>query len=132
MNNNRVTATLLLSCPDQKGLVATVSNFIYITNGNIIHADQHTDQEKGVFLQRVEWDMNGFAIPREELMNAFAPVAKQFGMTWEVRFSDYVPKIAILVSRQPHCMYDLLSDGVWVSLVQRCHWSSAITMIWRM
>ena len=132
MNNNRVTATLLLSCPDQKGLVATVSNFIYINNGNIIHADQHTDQEKGVFLQRVEWDMNGFAIPREELMNAFAPVAKQFGMTWEVRFSDYVPKIAILVSRQPHCMYDLLSDGVWVSLVQRCHWSSAITMIWRM
>lgn len=109
MNNNRFTATLLLACPDQRGLVATVSDFIYRHNGNIIHADQHTDQEKGVFLQRVEWDMHGFAIPRAELITAFGPVARQFTMTWEVRFSDYVPKIAILVSREPHCMHDLLS-----------------------
>ncbi len=86
-----------------------MSDFIYRNNGNIIHADQHMDPEKGVFLQRVEWDMRGFSINREDVHKAFAPIAEQFQMTWEVRFSDYLPKIAILVSRQPHCLYDLLS-----------------------
>lgn len=59
-NKSRATAILLISCPDQKGLVATVSDFIYRNQGNIIHADQHTDQEKGIFLQRVEWDYADF------------------------------------------------------------------------
>ena len=54
------TAVLLLSCPDQRGLVASVSDFIYRHKGNIVHADQHTDREQGVFLQRVEWDKDGF------------------------------------------------------------------------
>ena len=58
------TATLLLSCRDQKGLVAAVSDFLYRNNGNIVHADQHTDLEEGVFLQRVEFELGGFAIAR--------------------------------------------------------------------
>ncbi len=109
MNEEGVTAVLLLSCPDQKGLVAGVSDFLYRNNGNIIHADQHTDQEEGTFLQRVEWELAGFDVPREEIARAFQPIAERFGMTWSLQFSDYVPRIAVFVSRLPHCLYDLLA-----------------------
>ena len=104
-----VTATLLLSCPDQKGLVASVSDFLYRNDGNIIHADQHTDAEQGLFLQRVEWELAGFRVPREEIAEAFRPIAERFGMTWSLHFSDYLPRIAVFVSQQAHCMYDLLA-----------------------
>jgi formyltetrahydrofolate deformylase len=125
MAESPVTATLLISCRDQKGLVAAVSDFLYRNNGNIIHADQHTDtsahsarsgqvslntdQEEGVFLQRVEWELRDFAIERDEIAQAFRPIAERFGMTWSLRFSDYVPRIAVFVSKLPHCMYDLLA-----------------------
>ncbi|MDZ4278773.1 MAG: formyltetrahydrofolate deformylase [Dehalococcoidia bacterium] len=109
MPDQGVTAVLLLSCPDQKGLVAAVSDFLYRHDGNIIHADQHTDQEEGVFLQRVEWELSGFGIAREEIREGFQPIADRFGMEWSLRFSDYVPRIAIFVSKLPHCLYDLLA-----------------------
>ena len=109
MNDRAVTAVLLLSCPDQKGLVASVSDFLYRNDGNIIHADQHTDAEEGIFLQRVEWELAGFRIPREEIAEAFRPIAERFGMTWSLHFSDYTPRIAVLVSKEAHCMYDLLA-----------------------
>lgn len=108
-NNNNVTATLLISCPDQKGLVASVSNFIYQNGGNIIHADQHTDLEKKVFLQRVEWELKGFGIPRENIKKEFSTIADKFKMNWQLHFSDYVPKIAVLVSKSEHCLYDILA-----------------------
>ena len=104
-----VTAVLLLSCADQKGLVAAVSDFLYQNQGNLIHADQHTDQEEGVFLQRVEWELEGFALPREEIEAAFQPIAERFEMTWSLSFSDAVPRIAVFVSKLPHCLYDLLA-----------------------
>ena len=104
-----VTAVLLLSCADQKGLVAAVSDFLYRHQGNIIHADQHTDQEEGVFLQRVEWELDGFALLREEIEAAFQPIAERFQMTWSLSFSDAVPRIAVFVSKLPHCLYDLLA-----------------------
>src|SRR3972149_6327676 len=109
MAGQGVTAVLLLSCPDQKGLVAAVSDFLYRNDGNIIHADQPTAAEKGIFLQRVEWELEGFAIPRAQIAAAFRPMARRFGMTWSLHFSDYVPRIAVFASRQPHCMYDLLA-----------------------
>jgi len=108
MNAEAITATLLLSCPDQKGLVAGVSDFIYRNDGNILHADQHTDQEEGTFLQRVEWELAGFRIPRAGIAEAFQPLAQRFGLSWELRFSDNAPRVAILVSRLDHCLYDLL------------------------
>jgi len=108
-DNDSVTAVLLLSCADQKGLVASVSDFLFRHDGNIIHADQHTDAEEGVFLQRVEWELQGFAIKRDEIEQAFRPLADRFGMTWSLHYSDYVPRIAVFVSRQGHCMYDLLA-----------------------
>lgn len=103
------TATLLVSCPDQRGLVAAVSNFIFELDGNIIHADQHTDLEEGTFLQRVEWELEGFGLERSAIADTFAPVAAGFGMHWSLRFSDDRAKVAILVSKQAHCLYDLLA-----------------------
>ncbi len=109
MMTNGVTAVLLLSCRDQKGLVAAVSDFLYRNDGNIVHADQHTDHEEGIFLQRVEWELDGFAVPRDEIGGAFRPIAERFDMSWSLRFSDYVPRVAILVSKLHHCMYDILA-----------------------
>ena len=109
MAGEGVTAVLLLSCSDQKGLVAAVSDFLYRHDGNIIHADQHTDQEEGVFLQRVEWELAGFAVPRDEIAQAFRPIAERFQMSWRLHFSDEVPRLALFVSKLPHCPYDLLA-----------------------
>jgi formyltetrahydrofolate deformylase len=103
------TAVLLISCPDRPGIVAAVSDFIFRAGGNIIHADQHTDRQEGVFLQRLEWELDGFAIPRDEIAAAFDPIARRFDMRWRLRFSDHRPRVAVLVSRQGHCMYDLLA-----------------------
>jgi formyltetrahydrofolate deformylase len=109
MPDQPVTATLLISCSDQKGLVAAVSAFLYENDGNIIHADQHTDQEEGVFLQRVEWELEGFKIGRDDIAAAFEPIAGRFGMEWTLRFSDYTPRVAVFVSKLPHCLYDVLA-----------------------
>jgi formyltetrahydrofolate deformylase len=109
MPEQPVTATLLISCRDQRGLVASVSDFLFRNDGNIIHADQHTDKEESVFLQRVEWELNGFRIAREGIAEAFAPIAGKFGMEWSLRFSDYVPRVALFTSKLPHCLYDLLA-----------------------
>ena len=109
MTEANVTAVLLLSCRDQKGLVAAVSDFLYRNNGNIVHADQHTDREEGVFLQRVEWELAGFGVARNEIEAAFRPIAERFEMAWSLRFSDYVPRVAVLASKLHHCMYDILA-----------------------
>jgi formyltetrahydrofolate deformylase len=103
------TAVLLLSCPDQRGLVAAVSDFLFRHHGNIVHADQHTDRERGLFVQRVEWELTGFDIARGDIAEAFRPLAERFGMDWSLRFSDHVPRLALLVSKLPHCLYDLLA-----------------------
>ena len=102
------TATLLISCPDQKGLVAKFANFIYSNGGNIIHADQHTDFAPGLFLTRIEWQLAGFNLPREIIGAAFNAIATPLQASWQLHFSDTVPRIAIWVSRQDHCLYDLI------------------------
>jgi formyltetrahydrofolate deformylase len=108
MARDTTAAVLLLSCQDQKGLVAGTSDFIYRNNGNIVHADQHVDAEAGLFLQRIEWELADFRIPRAELADVFRPIAEKFGMQWQLHFSDYVPRVAIFVSKLEHCLYDLL------------------------
>ena len=104
------SAVLLLSCPDQRGLVAAVADFIAGHGGNILHADQHRDVvgERTVFFQRVEFELDGFGIARDEIAAAFAPIAERFGMTADVRFTDRPIPTALLASRQPHCLADLL------------------------
>ncbi len=105
---NRQTAILLVSCPDQRGLVAKIANFIYANGGNIIHADQHTDFAAGLFLTRIEWQLEGFNLPRELIAPAFASVAQPLQADWKLHFSDTIPRIAIWVSRQEHCLFDLI------------------------
>ncbi len=102
------TATLLISCPDQKGLVAKIANFIYSNGGNIIHADQHTDFSAGLFLTRIEWQLAGFNLPREIIGAAFNAIAQPLQAQWQLHFSDSVPRIAIWVSKQDHCLLDLI------------------------
>lgn len=102
------TATLLISCPDQKGLVAKLSNFIYANGGNIVHADQHTDFAAGLFLSRIEWQLEGFHLPRDLIGPAFQAIAEPLQAQWQLHFSDTVPRLAIWVSKQDHCLFDLL------------------------
>lgn len=102
------TATLLISCPDQRGLVAKIANFVYANGGNIVHTDQHRDQEAGLFLSRVEWQLEGFNLPRPLIGPAFSAIAQPLNASWRLQFSDTVPRIAIWVSRQDHCLLDLL------------------------
>ena len=103
-----VRAILLASCRDQRGIVAAVSDFVHRNGGNILDFDQHSDVDDGTFLMRLSWDLAGFAIPREGILEAVRPIAARFGMHWEVRFSDHVPRMAIFVSKLDHCLFDLL------------------------
>lgn len=105
---NRSTATLLISCPDRQGLVAKIANFIYANGGNIIHADQHTDFAAGLFLTRIEWQLEGFHLPRELIAPAFGAIAQPLEAQWQLHFSDTIPRLAIWVSRQEHCLFDLI------------------------
>ena len=102
------TAILLISCPDQQGLVAKIANFIYANGGNIVHADQHRDQEAGLFISRIEWQLEGFNLPQELIGPAFGAIATPLEATWRLHFSDDVPRLAIWASRQDHCLLDLL------------------------
>ncbi|MGB9402271.1 MAG: formyltetrahydrofolate deformylase [Candidatus Acidiferrales bacterium] len=102
------SAVLLVSCPDQKGLNAAIADFIFRNNGNILHADEHQDEELGLFLMRVEWDLSDFAIEMREFSRHFVPIADKFKMEWRVALSSYRPGVALFVSRYDHCLVDLL------------------------
>lgn len=102
------TAILLLSCPDQKGLVATIADFVFRHNGNILHADEHADEESNLFLMRVEFDPADFDIPLTDFARHFNPIAERFHITWRLAESAPRQKMAILVSRYDHCLVDLL------------------------
>ncbi len=102
------TATLLISCPDQKGLVAAIADFLLRHNANILHADQHQDAELKLFLMRVEWDLAGFNLAEPDFEPAFRPIAEKFQMNWRLALSSVRPKLAIFVSKYDHCLADLL------------------------
>ncbi len=101
-------AILLISCRDQKGITAAVTNFIFQHQGNIIHADQHIDEQSNTFFMRIEWTLDGFKLKREDIKQAFSVIAKSFNMTWKLSFSDQKTRVAIFVSKHLHCLYDLL------------------------
>jgi formyltetrahydrofolate deformylase len=114
--NNR-TAVLLIHCPDRRGIVASVTDFLHKNNGNIIHLDQHVDEQNRVFFMRVEWEMEGFNIPKEEFSKYFMySVGNSFDMHFELRFTDRKMRVALFVSKLSHCLYDVLSryvSGEW-------------------
>lgn len=100
------SAVLLIICPDQKGLVATVSGELYNFGANIIHADQHQDHEEGLFFMRVEWSLDSFDLAGFRV--AFEAIAVRFGMDWQLKVSTERPRVAIFVSQHLHCLADLL------------------------
>ncbi len=104
----RSSAVLLISCPDQKGLVAAVSDFIFRRGGNILHTDEHTDADSAWFLMRVEFDPAGFTLPLNDVAREFGPIAQKFEMDWRLAQPGERKKMAILVSKYDHCLVDLL------------------------
>ena len=104
------SAILLIHCPDQKGIVASVTEFIFKNNGNIIYLDQHVDPYKKIFFMRIEWDLDNFSIPNDKIGEYFNTlIGKKYNMQWRLHFSSDVPRMAIFVSKLPHCLYDILS-----------------------
>ena len=102
------TATLLITCPDTKGIVAAIADFLYQHNANILHADQHQDAENSLFLMRVEWDLKDFSLDEVSFAKAFESIAKNYKMTWELKLSKDKQRMAIMVSQYDHCLADLL------------------------
>ena len=102
------SAILLISCPDRKGEVATIADFVFRHGGNILHADEHGDEESGLFLMRVEFDPKDFDVPLAEFGKHFSPVAEAFAMKWRLAQSTHRPRMIIFVSKYYHCLVDLL------------------------
>ena len=102
------TAILQLICADRPGLVSELSGWVAANGGNIRHADHHTDAGAGLFLSRIEWSLEGFGLPREAIAPAAAALAARLGGEGQLHFSDVPPRVAIFVSRQDHCLVDLL------------------------
>ncbi|NDW10574.1 formyltetrahydrofolate deformylase [Dysgonomonas sp. 520] len=110
-------AIILMHCPDQPGLVASVTDFINVNGGNIINLEQHVDKQENVFFMRVEWDIQNFLIPKDKIGEYFQTMyAGKFGMTFRLYFNDYKPKMAVFVSKMSHCLFDILARytaGEW-------------------
>jgi formyltetrahydrofolate deformylase len=107
-HSNENVATLLVSCPDRRGLVAALAQLLYGHGANILDADQHTDRESKHFFQRIHFDLSEMHTDRLGLEKAIAEVAERFEMTWSIHWGAHRKRMAIFVSRYDHCLYDLL------------------------
>ncbi len=111
------SAILLVHCPDTTGIVAAITEFIFKNSGNIIDLAQHVDSENKIFFMRVEWSLDEFIIPNDKIGEYFQTlIAEKFNMTWNLSISSQIPRMAIFVSKLPHCLYDILSriqTGEW-------------------
>ena len=102
------TAILQLICPDRPGLVSELSGWVSANGGNIRHADHHTDSGAGLFLSRLEWDLEGFGLPSSSLPEAVQALSARLGGEGQLHFSDQQRRVALFVSKQDHCLLDLL------------------------
>lgn len=103
-------AILLIHCKDQPGIVVAITDFIFKNKGNILNLDQHVDSEHQKFFMRVEWDLEKFSLATDDIGKEFeAAVGSRFGMQWQLHFSNDEPRMAVFVSKLPHCFYDILS-----------------------
>jgi formyltetrahydrofolate deformylase len=107
------TARLLIWCPDSKGIIAAASGFLAAHGANILEADQHSDPDDGAFCMRLEFDTAGMDLGRAEFPAAWREVAERFRMDWRVAYAADRRRMGLLVSKQDHCLHDLL-------LRQRC------------
>ena len=102
-------AILIVQCPDQKGIVAEVSRFLYSYQGNILEVDQHIDEEMGRFFMRAAWELDSFVLKKDEISERFqTEVAARFGMEFSLHFNFPKPRMAIFVSKLSHCLFDIL------------------------
>lgn len=111
------TAILLMHCPDSPGILATLTDFINVNNGNIVYLDQYVDRIKHIFFMRIEWELEKFVIPKNKIEEYFHTLyAVKFNISFRLYFNDYVPRMAIFVSKMSHCIYDMLARytaGEW-------------------
>lgn len=111
------TAIMLLHCPDRQGIINDVTRFITDNRGNIVYLDQYVDTIDSRLFMRIEWDLENFLIPRENIKEYInTMIARKYDMYFKVYFSDIRPRMAIFVSRMSHCIYDLLARykaGEW-------------------
>ena len=111
------TATMLIHCPDEKGIILSVTNYISRNNGNIVDLDQHVDGEQKIFFMRVEWTLSDFNIQRENVGAHFgSEVAQKYQMQYTIHFRDEKIRMALMASKMDHCFNDILSrykSGEW-------------------
>ena len=107
------TARLLIWCPDRKGIIAAASGFLAECEANILEADQHADPDDGAFCMRLEFETAGMNVGPDEFPARFQALADRFNMDWRIEYSTHRKRAAILVSKEDHCLHDLL-------LRQRC------------
>jgi len=116
-NRQPYSATLLIYCDDKRGIIAAVTDFVNEHDGNIIYLDQYVDAEDKVFYMRVEWELKNFVISPDKIDTIFKEsLAKRFNMKYKLHFSDERLRMAVFVSKLPHCLYDILSrshSGEW-------------------
>ncbi|MBO4602085.1 MAG: formyltetrahydrofolate deformylase [Salinivirgaceae bacterium] len=104
------TATILMHCDDQIGIVAKVTEFIQNNRGNILALDQHVDHEEGQFFMRIMWDLAEFVIPKDKIQDYFQTlIASAYNMQFKVYFSEDKPRMALFVSKMDHCLFDILA-----------------------
>lgn len=102
------TVILQMICPDRPGLVSELAGWVAANGGSIRHADHHTDSGAELFLSRIEWQLQGFGIPRDVLPEAAQALGQRLGGEAQLHFSDEYPRVAIFASKQSHCLQDLL------------------------
>ena len=111
------SAILLIHCPDQKGLITAVTQFLLDYNANVIDLDEHVEREEGIFFMRVHFELEGFDLGKDEIASVFnTQVASRFEMNWQLYFTDKMPRMALFVSKSSHCLYDILGryqGGEW-------------------
>ena len=104
------TAILLIHCPDDKGIVLSITDFIFKNKGNIVDLDQHVEGERKIFFMRVEWSISDFSIPKDKIGEYFDTlICHKYKMRWELHYRTEKPKMAIMVSKMDHCFNDILS-----------------------
>jgi formyltetrahydrofolate deformylase len=99
----------LIQCEDRKGLLATISQWFYTRGYNILHCQQHSDTRSSRYYMRIELDLKDLNTTRKELQDQFGEFAKPLKLNWKCNFTDYQERVAILVSKTSHCLFDLLS-----------------------
>ena len=102
-------AILLIHCKDQPGIISAVTQFLADHNGNIVDLDEHVDRDHGVFFMRLEWQMDQFNIPKDELRDYFQEhYGEKYDMNWRLYFTSKKPKMALFVTKLSHCLFDVL------------------------